>query len=262
VNQYATNYFVMSNIRDYRLMTVEVEAPQTVRLVNTDAASGQHMWYSNKNDVSDSTLTRAFDLSGVASATLNFKLWYHTEWLWDFGYVMASTDGGATWIPLHGQHTTTENPHNTGYGSGYTGLSGGGDASVWVDEQISLNAFVGNEVLLRFRVITDDAITQPGMLIDDVSIPEIGYFDDFEAGDGGWQAAGWVWIDNILPQQVWVQTAQKVGRETFVTRWQGPVDEAWGLPLVEHVDQVWIAVSPFAPVTTVPMPYTLNVTVE
>jgi hypothetical protein len=33
------------------------------------------------------------------------------------------------------------------------------------------------------QYINDDATTQPGPLIDDISIPEIGYSDDFETAD-------------------------------------------------------------------------------
>ncbi|MGH2582094.1 MAG: hypothetical protein ACRDFQ_04275, partial [Anaerolineales bacterium] len=48
--------------------------------------------------------------------------------------------------------------------------------------------------------ITDAAVNGEGLMLDDVSIEEIGYFEDFEASDGGWQAAGFARIQNILPQ--------------------------------------------------------------
>jgi hypothetical protein len=38
------------------------------------------------------------------------------------------------------------------------------------------------------------------MLVDDIAIPEIGYFQDAEKGFGGWEASGWVRIQNLLPQ--------------------------------------------------------------
>ena len=71
-------------------------------------------------------------------------------------------------------------------------------------------------------MITDEGTNQPGMLIDDVSIPEIGYASDFESGDGGWQAEGWIRTDNVLPQQVWVQAVQRVGKDISVSRWLAP----------------------------------------
>ena len=33
-----------------------------------------------------------------------------------------------------------------------------------------------------------------------MEIPEIGYSTDFETDDGGWESAGWVRMDNLLPQ--------------------------------------------------------------
>ncbi len=253
--QYATDYTVLTNLQDTAALDIRLEAPATVALVPVSPASGQRMWYSNKADVSSTTLTRAFDLSGVSSATLAFNLWYFTERAWDYGYVMASDDGGATWDVLATEHSTRENPHNTAYGPAYTGESGG-----WLAETASLDAYAGGEVLVRFQMITDDAVTQPGMALDDVRINAIGYSDDFESDDGGWLAAGWVWIDNLLPQSAWVQAIQQ-GETTSITRWQANGPGAWTLPLDPGVEQVVLALSPFAPVTTVPMAYMLRVEV-
>jgi hypothetical protein len=51
--------------------------------------------------------------------------------------------------------------------------------------------------------------------VDDIAIPAIGYFDDTEAGDGGWQAAGFARIDNILSQRYVVQ-AIVLGDQPYV----------------------------------------------
>jgi immune inhibitor A len=37
-------------------------------------------------------------------------------------------------------------------------------------------------------------------MLDDISIPQVDYFSDFESDDGGWEAAGFVRIQNTLPQ--------------------------------------------------------------
>ncbi len=256
-NQYSTDYFVFNRVADQSALDIQIEVPETIRLVGTNAASGQRLWYSNKADNSDTTLTRRFDLTGVEQATLNFKLWYHIEHLWDYGYVMVSTDAGATWDILDSPLKTRENPHYTAYGPGYTGFSEG-----WQAESLSLDAYVGQEILLRFEMITDDATTQPGMLIDDVAIPEIDYFSDFEADDGAWEARGWIWTDNTLIQQAWVQAVQRTGNDVTVTRWLVPTENNWSLPLEPGTDQVMVSVSPFAPLTLEPMPYTLTVDLD
>ena len=38
------------------------------------------------------------------------------------------------------------------------------------------------------------------MLVDDIAIPEIGYFTNFEESADGWEAKGWVRMDNLIPQ--------------------------------------------------------------
>jgi immune inhibitor A len=255
-NQYSADYFVLDNPQGVASLDVSMAVLDTAQLVPIKPDSGRWMWYSNRGDFSDTTLTRAFDLTGVDSATLNYRAWYYIENLWDYGYVTVSDDGGATWDILGTPGMTTDNPHNTAYGPGYTGQSGG-----WVDETLSLDAYAGSEILVRFEMITDDAITQTGLVIDDVSIPEIGYQGDFEDGDDGWTARGWVRIDNLLPQHAWVQAMQWVGSELLsTTRWLAPADETWTLLVADGVNQIVLVVSPFAPATTVPTQYTLSVT--
>jgi hypothetical protein len=56
-------------------------------------------------------------------------------------------------------------------------------------------------VLIRFWQINDEGFNAPGMLIDNLRIPQLGYRDDVEAGTGGWQADGFVRVDGDLPQQ-------------------------------------------------------------
>jgi hypothetical protein len=224
----------------------------TVQVVPTDAHSGQYMWWSNRADVSNMRLTRAFDLSGVSSAMLNFWTWYFIEDGWDYGYVMVSTDGGATWTPLSTDRTTTDDPHGNSYGSAYTGESGG-----WVQESIDLTPYAGQNILLRFEYMTDDAVTQPGMVIDDVSIPEIGYADDFESGEGGWTPEGWVWIDNVLPQRFLLMVVQPGNSDAPVTRLLDMNDQPQGEWEIDVDPNTVIIVSGLTPVTTEPADYTV-----
>ncbi len=253
-SQYAASYYTLANLNGRTSLDIELAAPASVSLIPMNASSGDHFWYSNRADMSDARLTRAFDLSGVAAATLEYRLWHDVEASWDYGYVMISEDDGATWAVLATPHTTTDDPQHVAYGAGYTGASDG-----WLSEAVALDAYAGKRILVRFEMITDDAVTRPGMALDDVRIAEIGYADDFEGGEGDWQAEGWLWTDNRLPQGGWVQLAQKAGTETLnVQRW--PLDNAWHtIRLARGVDSAVLAISPFAPVTTVAMPYTLTV---
>jgi hypothetical protein len=261
-NQYSAEYFALEVLPEgeNRTLTLDFTAPSTVQLIPTDAASGQQMWYSNRRDDSVTTLTRAFDLTNVAAQseiTLEYSVWYMLENLWDYGYVMVSTDGGATWQPLSTPNMTDNNPHGTAYGSGYTGRS-----REWLREALSLEAYRGQQILVRFALITDDATTQHGMAIDDVRVSAVDYASDFEADGGGWTAEGWVWIDNVLPQQIWVQVAQQAGDQFELTRWLYPADETIQVDLLDDAETVMIALSPFAPQTTVDIEYTLAVDIE
>lgn len=254
INQYAADYYVAANLEDKTQLTVSLSAPDTVNLLPTDAPSGDWVWYSNRGDLSDMTLTRAFDLSGVSSATLHYNVWHDTERVWDYGYVLVSDDDGETWDFLESPNMTESDQSGIVFGPGYNGASDG-----WIAERISLNAYAGKPILVRFELLNDEAIAQPGLAIDDVQIPEIGYSSDFEADDGGWQAAGWIRTDNRLPQQVWVQAVHFIGESLEVTRWLAPSAGKWTMQLDPNVSEVLIAVSPFAPVTTVALEYTLKI---
>ena len=148
--------------------------------------SGPSCWWGNRGDGLDATLTRALDLAAVESATLSFWQWYQMEPGYDYGYVAISTDGGGTWVPQAGRHTSHDDSNQRALGPGYTGSSGG-----WAQEQIDLSAYAGQKVLLRFEQLTDESISGDGWCIDDISVPEIGLEDDAES-DGAWEQDGFM----------------------------------------------------------------------
>lgn len=255
--QYATDYLQLDNLRGAETLEIALELPARARLTATEPASGRRLWYSLRQDNSDATLTRHFDLRGLSAATLHFSLWYHMEDLWDYGHVLLSEDGGRRWQVLESPTMTRANPHGNAIGPGYTGRSEG-----WLQERIPLDAWAGQEVLLRFELLTDDAITQPGMLIDDVRIPELDYHSDFEVDDGGWQARGWVWSDNYVPQRLWLQAVQQGAGEPQLQRWLVTGPGVWNLALQPETTQVTLALSPMAALTTEALDYELRLTLS
>ena len=94
VRQYAADYIDLQSGDAERQVTFQGGA--TAPILPTDPPSGDYLWWSNQGDSIDSTLTRRFDLSGVSQATLMFKLWHDIEAHFDYAYVEASGDGGAT----------------------------------------------------------------------------------------------------------------------------------------------------------------------
>ncbi len=257
--QWGAHYIHIAGGPEPQRLRITFQGQPTVSIVPARAHSGRFMMWSNRADESDTRLTRALDLRGVRSATLNYWLWYHIEALWDYGYVMVSTDGGATWQPLATTRTTEEDPHGNAYGAGYTGSSEG-----WVLESVDLTPYVGQEVLVRFEYITDAAVTQPGMLIDDVSVPEIGYVEDFEAGAEGWVSEGWLRMDNVLPQRFNVQLVQTANAEAPAVRLLSGADAptgAWTVTVGGAYGDAVLVVSGLATVTTEPAAYTVTLEV-
>ena len=229
----------------------QVETP----LLPTSAHSGSYCWWGNRGDSIDSTLTAGIDLSQVSRATLSFWVWYAIEESWDYAYVEVSTDGGQSWDILEGDLASPENPLGLSFGPGYTGQSGG-----WQQDSVDLTPYAGMEVLLRFEYVTDDALNEDGICIDDISIPETGYSDAAES-EGVWNALGFVRTDNRVPQSYLVQVIE-MGNEITVR--EMPLDQDGNGSLVLRgfgvgLERAVVIIAPIAPKTTQPSSYVLSV---
>jgi len=248
VHQHGTDYV---ELRGERPLVFRFTGSTQIGLMDTTAHSGRYVWWSNRGDDSDMHLTQAFDLSGVNEATLEFWTWYDLEEDWDYAYVEVSTDGGQTWEILTTPSGTPTNPNGNSFGWAYTGSSGGGAAPEWIQERVDLSAYAGQEILVCFEYITDDAVNRPGFILEDVAIPEIGYFSDFEEDRGGWEPAGFIRHANVLPQR-WLVQLILFGPETKVQRLELNEDQAgeWVIPLEERTDRAVVTISGLAPVTT------------
>ena len=170
----------------------------TAKLIDTPPAGGEQMWYAPPANDTHAQLTAAFDLRQLDQATLEFDTWYDLEEDFDFAYLSVSPDQGTTWRVL--------SPHfwsSGDYGPGFTGSSAGAanNANGWIHETISLNNFIGQEILIRFHVLTDFESVGRGFAIDNIAIPELGYSNDVETADTNWQGHGFVQTGWLLPQR-------------------------------------------------------------
>ncbi len=198
VSQYGIDYIRVDCAGEYTLL---FDGASEVQVLPAEPLSGEYAFWSNRGDESDMTLTRSFDLQEVSGPIeLRYWTWYDIEEGWDYLYLEISADGGETWQILETPSGTAEDSSGNSYGWGYTGYSGGGSQPAWIQEKVDLSAFAGQEILLRFEYITDAAVNGDGFLLDDIRIDALGYFEDFEAGDGGWRAEGFVRLYNRLPQ--------------------------------------------------------------
>jgi immune inhibitor A len=214
LNQYGLHYYSIRCIGNFQL---NFAGQSALKVVPTDAPEGKYMVWSNRGDESDMTLTRAFNLP-TGSATLKYKVWYDVEDGWDYGYVEISDDNGQTWKMLRTPSGTGNNPQGNSYGWGWTGESGGGSVSKWLDESIDISAYAGRNVQVRFEYITDAAVNQEGIILDDIRIPEMNYESGFEDGLDGWDAQGFVRLQNVMPQTFQVILIKQSGSSNIIER--------------------------------------------
>jgi immune inhibitor A len=244
-------------------------APMTTAIPNTPYGADQTEWWSNSGDNMDSTLTRTVDLTSVTTGPIQmtFDAWYNLESGFDYTYVEASVDGGATWAALPTTTATTANPNGENDGDGMTGVSGGGSQPQWTPETVDLSAYAGTKLRLRFETVTDDAVHNAGFALDSLSIPAINYTSEAPT-DSGWTANGWTRTNNTLPQQWLVQAVvyhpggkapsiQPVAVEAMTEQ-----ASATFLSFGGDISHVTLIVSPMAPTTYTVAPYQLTVSVN
>ena len=195
VNQYGADYI---KIRCEQDQTIIFTGNELVDLLPQKAYSGDYAFWSNQGDESLMSLVRKFDFTEhTGDINFTFKIWYDIEEDYDYLYLVSSIDG-ENWETVETPIGTDENSVGNNKGWGYNGLSSG--EKEWIKEIVDLSEFAGEEVYLGFVYLTDAGVTGEGALIDDVYIPEIDYFEDFEGKAEGWEADGFVLVSQQIPQ--------------------------------------------------------------
>jgi hypothetical protein len=250
VAQYGADYFQLDCPGSY---TLDFQGAATAQVAPIEVPAGGHVVWANRVDESVTLMTREFDLSTATVATLTYDAWWSIEADYDYAYVEASGDGGVTWQILQAPGMTDSNPSGQNFGWAYSDESGG-----WKTESIDLGAYVGKTTFIRFEYITDAAVNRPGFLVDNITIPEIQYSEDFETDTGGWELIGMARMDNVLPQRYLVQIVRQTRDGVTVER--VPVENGVGsLPLEIGADEtVTVVISGITPVTTEPAGYRLT----
>jgi hypothetical protein len=189
---YAAHYVVINTLQGQNPFRLRFSASTAVPVVGVQNATP--FWWSNRGDMMDTRLIRSVDLTRVRRATLHFNTWYDIEKNYDYAYVEVSLDGGKTWDTLRGTHTTRSNPNGANYGNGYTGTT-----KSFQTEQVDLSHYAGHRILLRLEYVTDEGYNGQSWVVKDLSIPEIGWRDNFT----GWTPQGFVPVStNALPD-IW-----------------------------------------------------------
>lgn len=127
--------------------------------------------YANNSDndiVSDFTV----DLTNSIQASVSFWAKWDIENDYDYVQFDVSADNGATWTPMCGNYTNlgTNNQEED------EPLYDGGQTN-WVQEEISLNDFLGDQIKFRFHLKSDAFVSGAGFFFDDFKV----YSDNFNS---------------------------------------------------------------------------------
>ena len=137
--------------------------PGGFSLSTVRANSPVNSYFSGNVANLDSRLTAATAMHVDAGDSIKFAAWYNIESGWDYGYVEVSTNGGGTWTSIPGNITTNTNPNGNNLGNGITGNSAG-----WVQAKFTLASYVNQNILVRFRYMSDGFVNSGGLFIDDI----------------------------------------------------------------------------------------------
>jgi immune inhibitor A len=151
--------------------------------------AGANQWWSTRGDDLDNSMTRTIDLTGKSTAALDLKARYAIEEDFDYAYVQASVDGGATWTTLDGTVNGQPFARDADNQPALTGTSDG----QWQDMHVSLDSLAGKSAQLRFRYKTDGGVAEAGFFADEITVTADGqpvFTDGAESGDNGWTLDG------------------------------------------------------------------------
>ena len=125
----------------------------------TDSPNGNY----NNDENSSIVINTSVDLTDALSASVSFYARWEIENTWDYVQFEISTDNGSTWIPQCGNFTT-EGTNIQPLGEPlYDGTQ-----SEFVLEEISLSDYLGEEIIARFQLVSDDQVRRDGFYFDDL----------------------------------------------------------------------------------------------
>ncbi|MFM8951091.1 MAG: M14 family zinc carboxypeptidase, partial [Bacteroidota bacterium] len=130
----------------------------------TDSPIGNY----NSNDYKTIRTTTAVNLANAVKAKLTFYAKWALEANYDYVQVQASIDNGATWSSLCGNYTVDGGNFQVPGEPLYEGFQ-----TSWVQEEISLDDYIGYNVLVRFVLASDGFLEYDGFYFDDLSITKV-----------------------------------------------------------------------------------------
>ena len=136
-------------------------------LAFTPPYNGEYQFYSEQGDMINHAMSFDVVLPAVTPLTLLMKAHWNIELDYDYAQVMV--DGTA----LAGNYTKASNPQNsarniiTGKSSTLAAAEG---SESWVELEYDLSPYAGRTVRLSINYVTDQAVGDYGIVIDDITI--------------------------------------------------------------------------------------------
>ena len=215
LHPYAATYYELTHAE---ATTLTFRGSTLVPLLDTLPRSGEYIWYAQRANYSQMSLTRSVDLRSVTEATLYYAAYVDIEAGYDFAYVSVSDDNGRSWTSLQAPHMQSRAAGDDPATIAFTDYFYTGRHRDWFDEEVDLTPYAGQEILLRFEYITDQLLTYGGLALDRIAIPEIGFFDDASQLRPGWAADGFTRATAYLPQTWHVQLVTFANGQPTVTQ--------------------------------------------
>jgi len=117
------------------------------------------------NSQNQALISNVINLTDVNLAILEFYAKWDIEKGYDYAQVSASSDGGTSWTPLCGQYTVIGNNNQDENQPLYDGVQ-----NSWVKESIDLTDFIGENIQLRFSMVSDNFTRGDGFKFDDMKV--------------------------------------------------------------------------------------------
>ncbi len=124
-------------------------------------------------------ISTPIDLSTAVAAGVSYQARWDIEERFDYVQFEISIDAGANWIPQCGKFTTRGSAQQVEGEPIYDGLQ-----TQWVKEEINLSDYLGETVIARFQLVSDNGGNRDGFYFDDLEFsvindPALGVDDAF-----------------------------------------------------------------------------------
>ncbi len=139
-----------------------------------DSPGTNYSDYSNEEIV----LSEPINLNDAIIANLSFRTRFDIEKNWDYVQVFISTNNQQSWEPLAGKYTQ---PGSENQAVGQPLYHG--EMNNWVLEEIDLSEYIGNEIWIKYRIISDSYVNAEGYYFDDFTVSALNAQEDDDDDD-------------------------------------------------------------------------------